>query len=171
MESGANRIITPSFKEMMVRPHWILAMSFGLGLCRPWPGTWGSAGGIALFAALQTLPPGTRVLAYGAIILLAVAACSRTGRDLGATDHSTLVIDETVGMSLTMEAVAGEPLLFGPAFLLFRFLDIRKPWPIQSVGDRLPHGWGVMADDIAAALVAAVVLTVVLYALKALAGT
>jgi len=159
MGHAAERRTGPLFRDMIVRPHWMIAMSLGLGLCRPWPGTWGSAGGFALFGAMQFLPPMARAAAYVAVILIAVAACGRTGHDLGEADHGALVIDETVGMSLTLEAVAREPLLWLPAFALFRFLDIRKPWPIRLVGDRLPGGWGVMADDLAAALVAAVLLT------------
>ncbi|MGB3500796.1 MAG: phosphatidylglycerophosphatase A [Mesorhizobium sp.] len=151
----------PTFARMIARPSWLVSMSLGLGLCRPWPGTWGSAGGFALFAALQFLPVWARIVAYVAIILVAVAACTRTGRDLGETDHGAMVIDETVGMSLTLEAVAREPLLWLPAFLLFRFLDIGKPWPIRLAGDALPGGWGVMADDLAAALVAAAMLSAV----------
>lgn len=150
--------LVPHLRGLIRRPHWLVSMSLGLGLCRPWPGTWGSAGGVGLFLMLQPLPTLVRIAAYGLILTVAVAACTKTGRDLGDIDHQSIVVDETVGMSLTLETVAREPLLWLPAFLLFRFFDIRKPWPVRLCGDSFPGGWGVMADDLAAAAYAACLL-------------
>ena len=143
--------------KVLRRPHWLLATSLGLGLCRPWPGTWGSAGGVALFAALQPFPPMIRLVFYVLLLAAAIAASTRTGNELGDPDHQAIVVDETLGMSLTLEA-AGAFLLWPFAFVLFRLFDIWKPWPVRLAGDVLPGGWGVMADDVLAAGYAACVL-------------
>ncbi len=143
--------------KVLRRPHWLLATSLGLGLCRPWPGTWGSAGGVALFAALQPFPPMIRLVFYVLLLAAAIAASTRTGNELGDPDHQAIVVDETLGMSLTLEA-AGAFLLWPFAFVLFRLFDIWKPWPVRLAGDVLPGGWGVMADDVLAAGYAASVL-------------
>lgn len=152
-----------SLANVMRRPHWLLATSLGLGLCRPWPGTWGSAGGVILFAALQGVPPMVRLAIYVLLLAAAVAASTRTGNELGEPDHQAIVVDETLGMSLTLEA-AGAVLLWPVAFVLFRLFDIWKPWPVRLAGDSLPGGWGVMADDVLAAGYAAFVLLGIGYA-------
>ncbi len=148
----------------------------GLGLLRPAPGTWGSLPPVALALALHAAGTSSAVL-VAAVLLLGLAgsiACVRFGRwaeaHWGRSDPSSVVADEVAGQAIVVAAlpwwrfevgvVDGELLLWcGGAFLLFRGLDIVKPPPIDQL-QSLPHGWGVLADDLAAGSVAAIAIIV-----------
>ena len=82
----------------------------------------------------------------------------------GEHDSGIIVIDEAAGLWLTLLAATMEPLSILGAFILFRFFDILKPWPV-SYFDRMPGAKGVMLDDLAAGLYAAIVLKGIHYAL------
>lgn len=99
---------------------------------------------------------------YGAVcaacFLGGIWICGSTGRHLGAHDHPSIVWDEIVGMqiALILVPVTGFNLLAG--FLLFRFFDIVKPWPVRWVDRRMHGGIGVMMDDVLAGAMAALAL-------------
>jgi len=85
------------------------------------------------------------------MFFVGVWACEVTGRDLGVSDHRSMVWDEIVAF-LPLAALAGASLLLqGLMFALFRLFDIWKPFPIRQLERRLKGGIGVMADDLAAA--------------------
>ncbi|NTV81952.1 MAG: phosphatidylglycerophosphatase A, partial [Candidatus Aminicenantes bacterium] len=73
----------------------------------------------------------------------------------GRPDPGRIVIDEVVGQLLALAFLPGAWVPVAVAFALFRFFDIIKPWPIRRL-ERLPGGWGIMADDVGAGLAAAV---------------
>ena len=111
------------------------------------PGTFGSAAGLVLFYAVRsTGSSGVELAAI--IVLFAVGIWSATVAEhhLGDVDPAPVVFDEVVGMLITLAflpvSVAGAIV----GFLVFRALDIVKPWP-SSRFERLPGGLGVMADD------------------------
>jgi phosphatidylglycerophosphatase A len=126
----------------------------------PAPGTWGSAAGIAYFYAVFVAPgtgAGAALLLNLAGLYLAVALCGAAEIRLGKTDPGEVILDEVVAMPLCF---LGWPLLVGPApawavllagFAVFRFFDILKPLGIAKL-QSLPGGWGVVIDDVAAAL-------------------
>jgi phosphatidylglycerophosphatase A len=95
--------------------------------------------------------------AAAAVGLAGVKLGAYARKDFGVEDPGAFVLDEVAGMLLALL-----PLLPGPlspygvalAFVLFRALDIAKPWPIARL-ERLPGGVGIMADDLAAGLLAA----------------
>jgi len=101
---------------------------------------------------------GERGVAVAVVLLLAlvcVPVCTRAGKVLGRVDPGCVVIDEFLAMLLILALPERVDLLTaGLAFGLFRLFDIAKPWPV-SAGERLPAGWGVMADDLIAAGLAA----------------
>jgi phosphatidylglycerophosphatase A len=142
---------------------WI-ATCGGLGYFPVAPGTAGSALGVALAAALAMISPWQAWLRIGLIVAAAVLigigvwAATRAESYFGRVDPSQVVIDEVAGQFVTL---AGAPdaswkwLLIG--FLLFRLLDIVKPFPARR-SERLPGGWGIMADDLIAGVYGAVVL-------------
>ena len=74
-----------------------------------------------------------------------------TGRDLGAADHGSIVIDEVVAFLAVLYFVGGDPFRAAFAFLLFRIFDIAKPPPIRQLDATLKNGFGVMLDDLLAA--------------------
>lgn len=155
---GGGQELRPSLPIMLRRPHQMLALSFGLGLSRIAPGTMGSIGGLALFAALMPVPWPARLVFYVLLTVAASWAAARTGADLNRHDHNSIVIDETIGMSLTLEAAPLTPEAWVLAFLLFRLFDVWKPWPVHIPDRRGTSGFAVIADDILAAGWAAVVL-------------
>ena len=141
-----------------------LATVGGLGGRLPAPGTTvGSLVAALVFAALARLVPAA-LLPVSAVVLvvllpLAVWACGAEAARRGVSDPGAVVLDEVAGQWLALVAlVAGTgttPSLaaVGVSFLLFRILDVLKPWPISAL-ERLPGGWGVVADDLAAGLAA-----------------
>jgi len=84
------------------------------------------------------------------VTLFGVYICGKTAKDLKAHDHSGIVWDEIVGIWLAMIMI---PVSWGwilASFLLFRFLDILKPWPISWLDKNVSGGIGIMADDLLA---------------------
>ena len=127
------------------------------------PGTFGSAAGLLLFWAVRA----TGSLAVEAAVLLAVtavgvAAATRAESAVGRRDPGLIVIDETAGMLLTLAAVPVGPAGAAVGFLAFRLFDIVKPFPARRA-ERLPGGWGVMADDLVAGLYAQALLRLLLW--------
>lgn len=141
----------PELAEMMRRPHQQLALVFGCGLSPIAPGALGSLAGFGLFFALQSLSIEMRIVAYVALVAIASWAASRTGSDLEAHDHNAIVIDETIGMSLTLEAARLTAPALVVAFLLFRLFDVWKPWPVYLADRSHAGGFMVILDDILAA--------------------
>jgi phosphatidylglycerophosphatase A len=143
-----------------------LATVGGLGDLFPAPGTTvGSlAGALLYWGAARLVPQPSWAVALGGLVVLlplSVWACGAEAARRGQTDPGPVVLDEVVGQWLAVAVVAlahgkapGLPEL-AASFVLFRVLDVAKPWPIRTL-ERLPGGWGIVADDLAAALAAGV---------------
>ena len=133
-----------------------LATAFGVGYVPFAPGTFGSAVGLVIWALL---PASNLVHAAVILIAFAVGTWSATAaeRHFGGTDPGPVVIDEVMGMLLTlfMHPVGWTGAI--GAFLLFRAFDVLKPYPADRL-EQLPGGLGVMADDGMAAVYANLVL-------------
>jgi phosphatidylglycerophosphatase A len=132
----------------------------GLGRVRPAPGTIASL--ITAVAAYGIAEFGGRA----AILLLAVFimalggwAAEHYARERGAPDPSECVIDEVAGQLIACAFAPLTILGFALAFLLFRVLDIFKPWPIYFA-ERLPGGLGIIADDVAAGILAGAIIAI-----------
>ena len=145
-------------RAVLTDPVNFLAFGFGSGLAPYAPGTFGSIPGMLLFWI--TIEFGLYVQ-LGVALALALAGiwiCGESARRIGVHDHGGIVWDEITGMYITLLvapfSVAGWLL----AFALFRLMDIVKPWPIRDLDHRLGGGFGIMLDDLVAALYAAVVL-------------
>ena len=138
-----------------------LSTWFGCGLAPVARGTVGSLAALPL-AALAMWLGGSVTLATIAAVILAIGIWS-TGiyaRAAGIIDPDEAVIDEVAGQCLTLAVVPLAPLPYLIGFLLFRFFDVAKPFPIRWLEHRLPGGWGIMLDDIGAAIYAMIVYTV-----------
>ena len=142
-----------------------LATWFGCGLMRPAPGTWGTLGG---------LPIGVLIYAMGGWVALSIAvvlvslvgywAAGRFETQTGEHDNGAIVIDEVAGVWIALiPAGLSIPYVIA-AFLLFRFFDILKPWPVSWADKKLPGALGVMVDDIIAGIFAALVIVGARYA-------
>lgn len=124
----------------------------GVGRLPIAPGTWGSAAALVLLLPLRGAAPeawATVLAALGAVAVWSAGAAAKTMR---ATDPGVVVIDEVFGMGLVMAALPAAgwwPPVAG--FLLFRVFDVLKPPPLRAL-ERLPGGWGIVADDAGAGL-------------------
>jgi len=147
----------------------LIATGFGVGKLPVAPGTW---------AALFALPPGmamAHVIGWQGLLVVAIAASAigvwaadEHARRTGVLDPSDCVIDEIAAQWFPLVVLACNGELFSvgglaASFLLFRFFDIAKPWPIAPL-EHLPGGWGVMADDVAAGVAAAALVAAMLWA-------
>ena len=139
-------------------PVSLLAFGLGTGLSPVAPGTVGSL--LALPIAWATLDAGLYwQLATAAFLVVAgVWICGESARRIGVHDHGGIVWDEIAGMYLVLlvapPTIAGWALSFGA----FRLFDIVKPWPIRDLDHRISGGLGIMLDDLAAALYAALIV-------------
>ena len=111
------------------------------------PGTFGSAAGLAVFYAVRTTESVVVELAVIAI-LFAVGIWSGTVAEdhFGGIDPGPVVMDEVVGMLITLALLNVNVTGALVGFLVFRILDVIKPWPSARF-ESLPGGWGIMADD------------------------
>lgn len=139
----------------------LLATGFGSGYSPFAPGTAGSAVGLLLFWPLASLPIWAQLAACAALFVIGALASTLVARDLGRKDPGLVVVDEVVGMWVTLIGMPFVPLTIILGFFLFRVMDIVKPWPARSL-EGLPDGWGIMADDVAAGVYAYLVLRVAL---------
>lgn len=143
-----------------------LAQGCGLGWSPRAPGTFGSLGGLVLVWGMQYI---NSTVAYVGIELLVIAfgvwICTRAGKLLGRSDPPSVVWDEIAAFPIVFWLLPLTPVTGLLGFLWFRLFDISKPWPIQYL-ERLPEGWGVMADDLFAGIYAAISLHVTLWGLR-----
>jgi phosphatidylglycerophosphatase A len=140
------------------RAGWWLASVGGLGRSPIAPGTVGSAAGVALYWVLPADPAsqGIAILGFTWAGLWASNVIARTQHD---SDPPIVIIDELTGMLLACFLLPKEPGALLAAFGLFRLLDITKWFLIRSC-ERLPGGWGIMLDDLAAGALTRLVLLV-----------
>lgn len=139
----------------------------GLGLLKKAPGTWGTVPPAALLFVLLAMHADKTIyfIVAAATTLLASAACVAltpwSERRFGRADPSAMVLDEVAGMALAamvppqtaFDSPAGAFVFIAIAFVLFRVFDIAKPGLIDTL-QKLPRGWGVLLDDLAAGGVA-----------------
>jgi len=137
-------------------PVHFLAFGFGAGLAPRAPGTAGSLVGVVAAYGLLELPVVWRVGVVLAVIVFGIWLCGESARRLGRHDDQRIVFDEIAGVLLTALAAPKNGFLeLALVFVLFRFFDILKPWPIRDVDHRLGGGLGIMLDDLIAAFYAA----------------
>lgn len=132
-------------------------LAFGLGSgAAPWaPGTVGTAAAVIPYLLwIQFLSPVWFIGLLLVTFIIGVWLCERTSEDLGVHDHSGIVWDEFVGYWLTMFLApqGWEWALVG--FVLFRFFDVLKPWPVKWADRRVAGGFGIMVDDVLAGVYA-----------------
>lgn len=140
----------------------ILATFFGLGLVPAAPGTAASAAAVLGYRfVLHGWPWYVLALFLGGLFLAGAAASSRYAADLGSSDPGRIVVDEVCGQLLALAFLPPEWLPLLLSFAAFRFFDIIKPWPVRKL-EKLSSGWGIMADDVAAGLLAAAAVRLIL---------
>jgi phosphatidylglycerophosphatase A len=123
------------------------------------PGTAGTIVGVLLFLALRDAAPVWYALATVAVTGIGTWAAGEADRILGSKDDQTIVIDEIAGFLVAMFLVPFTWWGLAAVFVLFRFFDILKPWPIKKLQD-ISGGPGVMLDDIGAGIYTNVILQI-----------
>ena len=145
-------------RTVMKDPVHILAFGFGTGLAPLAPGTFGSLPGILFFWLTMDFVLYVQLGVALAITLVGIWFCGESARRIGVHDHGCIVWDEIVGMYVTLLVAPFSVVGWTLAFVLFLFMDIVKPWPIRDLDHRISGGVGIMLDDLAAALYAAILL-------------
>jgi len=153
--------LLPDFLTLLQRPVQFLALGFGSGLAPKAPGTFGTLAAVPCFLLMLTLPSWAYSVIVVVSLLVGIYFCQSVADDFGVHDHPAIVWDEFVGLWITLLPLVyigfeWHWLVLG--FILFRFFDIVKPWPIGWV-DRYVHGGvGIMIDDVLAGIGAALCL-------------
>ena len=151
--------------KITIKTPWqFFASGFGSGMSPVAPGTMGTLAAIPLWYIFATILP-----TWGYIIMLLITAligiviCQKASDELGVHDHGGIVWDEFVGLWLTMlfAPVSWTAIILG--FLIFRFFDVLKPWPIKVIDAQVGGGLGIMLDDILAGVFSFITLQVILH--------
>ena len=142
--------------------HW-LATGFGSGLSPFAPGTFGTLAAIPFYWLMTYLP----LSVYIAVTVVAAVAgiwiCQSATKAIGQDDHGSIVWDEFVGFWITMIAAPKGLFWLLAGFLIFRFFDIIKPWPIRWLDRYVKGGLGIMVDDVLAGLFGLLVMQIGVY--------
>jgi len=115
----------------------------------------GTVVAVLIYLVLPSMPP----IIYAGLVLLSfvfgIWICAKTAEDLGVHDHGGIVWDEFVGYWITMFMAPSGLFWVLLGFVLFRLLDIFKPWPIKWADKELAGGLGIMLDDVLAGIMGA----------------
>lgn len=149
----------------------MIATSFGAGFLPVAPGTWGALVAIILWLPLYIWLPGTPawIITALAIAFFTIAGtwASSMSEKYWGKDPVAACVDETVGQLISMLPLCGGPdvapwWMIIVSLALFRFFDIFKPLGIRRL-ESLPRGFGMMADDVLAAIYSAVIVAAIIY--------
>lgn len=152
--------IEPS--QVCRQPVLFLAFGFGAGLLPRAPGTAGTAAAIPLYLWFSQYSLSVYLTLVVFVSITGIWLCQQASARLGVHDHPGIVWDEMAGFLVSMLPAFPHWIWLPAGFLLFRLLDIWKPWPISWADRQLEGGLGIMLDDLLAGGIAAVVLSVVI---------
>ncbi len=157
MKVGKNQLTA---RQILLDPILCLAFGFGSGLAKKAPGTFGTLAAVPIYIALVQ----THILVYSLLTIICTVSgiwiCGVAADRLGEHDFGGIVWDEIAGLLITMWFVSfsWQNLILG--FVLFRFFDILKPWPIKWIDQKVSGGFGIMLDDVIAGLFAGGLLVI-----------
>jgi len=139
----------------------VLATGFGVGYSPIGPGTLGTLVAIPIYYFLSEIPSPIYEITLVGFFFLSVWVSENAERFFGKKDDQRIVIDEIMGFLVTMLRIPKTILFIIIGFLLFRFFDILKPFPIRHLEKRLEGGYGVVLDDVLAGIYANIILHVI----------
>jgi len=137
-----------------------IALGFGAGLIKKGTGTFGTLITFIYFIFFYQLNLEIQILIFFILLLVSYISVKNTLQSLKIKDPSCVVIDEIIAYLIVLILLPNNYLLYLISFILFRFFDILKPWPISKL-EELPGAIGVIADDFGAALFALVITQMV----------
>ena len=146
--------------RLLRHPLGFLGFGFGSGLVPVAPGTAGTLAAVPLYLLLKDLPLAGYLAVVALLFLAGLPVCAHAARQLGVHDHPAIVWDEIVGYLVTMVAAPPGLVWIVAGFVLFRFFDILKPWPIRWCDRRVQGGFGILLDDLLAGVFSAGLLQI-----------
>jgi len=148
-------------QSVFANPVHFLAFGFGSGLAPVAPGTFGTLVAVPIYYLMTTLPLWGYIVIVIALFLFGIFLCGSTSQHLNVHDHSGIVWDEIVGYLVTMIAAPQGWQWAILGFILFRFFDILKPWPIKTIDAKIHGGFGIMFDDVIAGFFGLIIIQAV----------
>lgn len=136
----------------------LLGTGFGSGYCPLAPGTAGTVVGVFFFWCFSKFSPLLYLLTLASFIFLSAWIAEGAEKFFQQNDAQTIVIDEITGFLVTMLWIPFTVINVGIGFLIFRILDILKPYPAGWIDRNLAGGWGIVLDDVAAGIYANLIL-------------
>ncbi|MEA3468702.1 MAG: phosphatidylglycerophosphatase A [Thermodesulfobacteriota bacterium] len=137
-----------------------LATGFYSGNLPKCPGTWGSIAAFLPWFFLRNLALPSYLAMLGIVFVIGCVLSGSAEKILDQADAGSIVIDEFLGMFITLIAVPNHPAAWILAFLFFRFFDVLKPFPCSWFDQRIHGGFGIMMDDVVAGLYALISLQI-----------
>ena len=151
----------------LTNPIHLLAVGLGSGMSPIMPGTMGSAMAIPLWLLFNGLQPYLYWILIVVAFIFGCFLCQKTSDDTHTHDSGHIVWDEFVGMWITLFFIPQISVLWiAIAFFAFRVFDMAKPWPIRWFDKRVPGGFGIMIDDVIAAIFSSVTVYVIALLIK-----
>ncbi len=150
----------PNLKLLLSHPAHFFSLGFGTGLAPKAPGTVGTLVGFPLYSLIADVSFHLQLGIIMACFIIGIWFCEMTGKAIGVADHGGIVWDEIAAMMLVLTFTPNTVYWWVVAFSLFRLFDIWKPFPIHQVDAKVKGGFGVMLDDLLAAVYAILVLQV-----------
>ena len=140
-----------------------IALGFGSGLFKKGPGTAGSLAAIPIFYLLLNLPSLLQWLFVITLFFVGLYSSNKVIAVIDQKDPSFIVIDEIVAVLFLFILIPTNIQFLAFAFILFRIFDIFKPFPISWAENYFKGAFGIMMDDIVAALLSLLVIRLILY--------
>ena len=135
-----------------------LATGFYVGKIAKAPGTWGSLAAFLPWLLIKDLPLPAYFLVLLAVLIVGFFVAGSAEKIIDCPDAGCIVIDEFLGMFITLIAVPQHPVALFLGFVLFRIFDIAKPFPVSWFDQKIHGGTGIMMDDVIAGLYALISL-------------
>ena len=147
-----------NFKEKVVL---FIATGCFIGKIPFAPGTFGSLAGILLCFIFSKTSELAAIFYLVVFIIFSIWIANDTEKILNKKDPGSIVIDEIAGMAVTLIGLPFNIFYVATGFIVFRILDISKPFPIRYIEKRIPGGAGIVLDDVAAGIIANVILRMI----------
>lgn len=138
-----------------------VATGFYVGFLPVFPGTWGSVAAFVPYYFARNLPPWSYLIMLAVVFIFGFFSAGAAEKILDRADAGPIVIDEIVGMLITLMFAPAHPLYWLLGFVLFRIFDILKPFPVCWFDNHIHGGLGIMLDDVMAGLYALVSLQLI----------
>ncbi|MBT8356880.1 MAG: phosphatidylglycerophosphatase A [Deltaproteobacteria bacterium] len=147
-----------NFKEKVVL---FIATGCFIGKIPFAPGTFGSLAGILPCFILSKTGELVAIFCLVVFIIFSIWIANDAEKILNKKDPGSIVIDEIAGMAVTLIGLPFNVFYVATGFIVFRVLDISKPFPIRYIEKRMPGGAGIVLDDVAAGIIANVILRMI----------